>query len=233
MLTLMAFARLKIVSMALIVFAILSSSLRLLPARLILGKSPFCQRTWPACALGFLLLAAWFAYSVTPYRIPVIVDGVPAELRILHVEKRGLRFREIQVSVFRDGRAYVLRNDRQLFEYRFDCRVARISLGDASLPTLDHARDLVKSPELWKLHTPPATALRSWNAEGWYVALCGSRALAFTSEYRTTPPQEVANLFCEIVGLPAKQEREAFRDVCLGFCYDPVAWFAESADRSL
>jgi DNA-directed RNA polymerase specialized sigma24 family protein len=72
-------------------------------------------------------------------------------------------------------------------------------------------------------------ALRSWNAEGWYVVLQDSRLLAFTSEYRTTPPKEITDLFEEMEKLPASQE-EAFvlRDVCLGFCYDPVAGLLRS-----
>jgi hypothetical protein len=225
-LALLALAKLKILSIALIVFAILYSSLRLLPSRLLLGKSPLRQRTWPAFALGFLMLAAWFIHSVTPYRVPLIVDGESPQFRILHVEKRGLRYHETEVFVFRDGRAWVWRNDRRLFQYRFEARVAMISLG-AYLPTLDHARAFVKSPELRNLHTPPAKALRSWNADGWYVALRDSRPLAFSSEYRTVPPPEVTNLFYEIEKEgPALEYPATVRDVCLGFCYNSVAWFS-------
>lgn len=232
-LALMAFAKVKILSMTLIVVATACSSLRLLPDRLLFRKSPLCQRTWPAFAASFLVLAAWFVHSAIPYRVPIIVDGVSPEFRILHVEKRGLRYHETEVYVFRDGRAWVRRNDRRLFQYRFESRVGLIALGDVSLTTLNHARSFMKSSELRKLHTAPAKALRPWNAEGWYVALRDSRPLAFSSEYRTAPPQEVTNLFYEIERLPARlEERAAVRDVCLGFCYNPVTWFSEADNRN-
>ena len=63
-----------------------------------------------------------------------------------------------------------------------------------------------------------------WNAEGWFIVLKDSRVLAFTSEYGTSPPREITALFHEIEQLPASSERQfEVRDVCLGFCYDPVA----------
>jgi hypothetical protein len=100
-------------------------------------------------------------------------------------------------------------------------------MAEVSLSTLERARAFVTSPELLNLHTPPAKALRSWNAEGWYVVLHDSRPLAFTSEYRTTPPREVADLFHEIEKLPTREVgTAAVRDVCLGFCYDPIAALA-------
>jgi hypothetical protein len=83
---------------------------------------------------------------------------------------------------------------------------------------------LVQSPALWKLRTQPAKALWSWNAEGWFVVLKDSRLPAFTSEYGTAPPQEITSLFHEIEQLPASsEERFDVSDVCLGFCYDPLA----------
>ncbi len=69
----------------------------------------------------------------------------------------------------------------------------------------------------------PAKELWAWNAEGWYVTLQDSHLLAFTSEYRTSPPREVTGLFQEIEILPGQPQLFAIRDVRLGFCYDPVA----------
>ena len=67
-------------------------------------------------------------------------------------------------------------------------------------------------------------AFRSWNAEGWYVVLKDSRLLAFTTEYGTAPPEEVTRLFSEFEKQPVAEQRPiAARDVCLGFCYDPIA----------
>lgn len=217
----LAFTKLRILSVALIVITMVCSALRLLPARLLLRKSPLCRRTWPAFAIGFLVLALWLFHSATPYRVPLIVDAPPAEFRILHIEKRGLRFHEIGVSAYRDRRFWVWRNDRRLFQYRFEPRVVE---GLMPQTAYEHAQALVKSPELWKLHTPPAKALRSWNAEGWYVVVKDSRLFVFTSEYRTAPPPEVTNLFHEIEKLPATRHSSfVARDICLGFCYGPVA----------
>jgi hypothetical protein len=51
-----AFAKLRILSVALTVIAIACSSLRLLPSRWLVRKSPLCGRTWPAFAVGLLVL---------------------------------------------------------------------------------------------------------------------------------------------------------------------------------
>jgi hypothetical protein len=215
--TFLAFVKLRILSMALIVIGIACSSLRLLPARLSLRKSPLWRRTWPAFAVGFLVLVIWFARSVTPYSVPGFDHGGGLDFRILHLEKRGLGLHETAVMAYRNG-VWILRNDRRLFQYRFEKRIAH------GVMPFERLTAFRQSPELWKLRTPPARALRSWNAEGWYVVLKDSRLLAFTSEYRTAPPREVTDLFREIEKLPVSVERPfEVRDVCLGFCYDPVA----------
>jgi len=218
------FARLKILSVTLIAIAVACSLIRLLPAGWSVRKSPLCRRTWPAFAVGFLVLAVWFVCSVTPYSVPAYDHPARMEFRILHVQKRGLQFRETMVMTRRNGQVWVFRDERHLFQYRFEGHVAVVSLGDTSPTSLVHARAFTQSPEFWKLHPVPAGALRSWNAEGWYVVLKDSRLLTFTSEYRTAPPQEVTGLFHEIEKLPAVEERPfAVRDACLGFCYDPIA----------
>jgi hypothetical protein len=215
---------LNILSLALIVISIACSLVRFLPASWSWRGSPVFGRTWPAFAVGFVVLATWFARSVTPYEVPSFADGIAPELRILHLQKTGLRIREITISEFRDGQAFVTRDDRQLFHYEFETQVADIVLGETSPAALKHARALVRSPDLRRLRTPLPTMMRSWNAEGWYVALKDSRVFAFTSENRRTPPREVTDLFGEIEQLPSSEEKRfAVRDVCLGFCYDPVA----------
>jgi hypothetical protein len=220
----LAFTRLKILSVILIVVAVACSSLRLLPARWSLWKAPLCRCTWPAFALGFLVLAVWFGYSATPYSIPAFDHPWRTEFRILHVEKRGLRFHETTMIEERDGRAWIFWTERWLFQYRFEERVAWTALAETSPATIERAHAFVQSPALWELRTPPARTLRSWNAEGWYVVLKDSRLLAFTSEYGTAPPKEVTELFHQIENLPIREESLfAVRDVCLGFCYDPLA----------
>ena len=212
------FATLNILSLALIVISMACSLVRFLPANWSWRGSPVFGRTWPAFAVGFVVLATWFAFSVTPYQVPGSADGIAPELRILHLQKAGLRIREITISEFRDGQAFVARDDRQLFQYEFETRVAGIVLGETSPATLERARALVRSPELRRLRTPLPTQVRSWKAEGWYVVLKDSQAFTFTRENGRTPPREVTDLFDELERLPTSQERRfAVRDVCLGF----------------
>lgn len=218
----LALTKLKILSVTLIVVAVTSCSLRLLPAQWSL--SPLCRGTWPAFAAGFLVLAPWFGYCAMPYSVPAFDHPLSQEFRILHVEKRGPRFHEATISEDRNGRAWIERAERRLFQYRFEERIAITSLAEYSPVTIERARAFVQSPALWKLRTPSAQRLRSWNADGWYVVLKDSRILAFTTEYGTAPPEEVTKLFYEIESLPFRHDsRLAVRDVCLGFCYDPLA----------
>ena len=220
----LAFIGLKILSVFLVVTAVACPLLRLLPVRWSFRQSPLCGRTWPAFVVGFLVLAVWFGFSVTPYHVPGFDHPANAEFRILHVEKRGLRFHEITVMERRNGQAWVLQSNRRLFQYRFEERVAWASLYDASPTASERAHAFAQWPALWNLQTGPSTSLRSWNADGWYVVLKDSRLLTFTSEQGTSPPKEVTDWFHQIESLPFRDEhRFALRDVCLGFCYDPVA----------
>src|SRR5947209_7668474 len=55
-----------------------------------------------------------------------------------------------------------------------------------------------------------------------YVVLQSSYRSTFSSEYGTTPPIEITDLFHEIEQLPAKPARSfLLQDVCFGFCYGP------------
>jgi hypothetical protein len=225
------FSELKILSVLLIVIVTACSALRLLPQRWSLRNSPLCRRTWPAFAVGLLVLAAWWGHSAMPYRIPYIVDAVAPRVRILHVEKHGFCFHETLITAQRDGRFYVGRDDRRLFQYRFHTQSVR---GVLSQTAYDHTMAFVGSSELWKLHNAPAVALRSWSAEGWYVVLRDERLFTFTTEYKTSPPQEVTDLFHEIENLPGTTEQPGtVQDVSLGFGYGPASalgfWFSNQA----
>jgi hypothetical protein len=217
------FVKLKLLSIALTVVASFCAALRLLPWQWDFKKSPLSQRTWPALAGSLSVLAVWLVHSATPYRVPIIADGVAAEFRILHVEKRGLHLRETGMWVGRDGAAWVWRTDRRLFQYRFPERVGRLSLAEISPQILGQSRAFVKSTTLLPLKTPPAKVLRAWNADGWYVVVKDSRLWAFTSNHGNPPP-EVTDLFHKLETLPTTEERSmTVRDICLGFCYGPVA----------
>lgn len=215
--------KLRILSTALIVTVTALSSLRLLPVRWSIGGMPLYRRTWPAFAIGFLLMAIWFVHSVTPYRVPGYSRHAPeAEFRILHVVKRGMLFHETSVIAFRNRKIYITRADRSLFQYQFTRSTRVIEL--ASTTNYDEAIELANSAELSRVRTPMPTALRSWNAEGWYLIFKDSRLLAFTTEYGTIPPDQVRTLFDELDKSPASESIPVgVRDMCLGWCYDPIA----------
>lgn len=213
-------AKLKILFAATVVASTACSVTRLLPASWVLRRFPIRERTWPALVVCFLVIASWYGVSASPYRIPLIVDGVPPELAVLHVEKRGIQFHETAIRTFNDGKLYVERNDRRLFQYRF-----AIHAGSEVLPEGMNVRVrmLAQSTQVKDMRTAPAVALRNKNAEGWYVRT-GHSVLAFTSEYGTEPPKEIVDLFHDLESVvPAKKESRAVNDICLGFCYDPLA----------
>lgn len=213
-------AKLKILFVVTVVTSTAYCMTRLLPASWVLRKVPVRERTWPALAVCFLVIASWYGVSASPYRIPLIVDGAGAELNVLHVEKEGIQFHETAISASRDGRIYIQRNDRRLFQYRF---VARDGVGMLPKAIAARVRMLAQSAQLRELRTAPAVILRNKNAEGWYVRT-GHRVLAFTTEYETQPPKEVVDLFHELESFaPATNELRTVNDICLGFCYDPLA----------
>lgn len=179
---------------------------------------------------AYWFVASWFGVSASPYRIPLIVDHGGVYLAVLHVEKKGIQFHETAISASRGGRIYVQRNDRRLFQYRFTSRD-----GSGLLPETVTARvrELVQSTQLTDMRTAPAVALRNRNAEGWYVRT-ENKVLAFTSEYGTEPPQEVVALFHELDSVAAiEKELTTVNDICMGFCYDPLAGlgFSNMNDR--
>ena len=215
-------AKLTILSVALLVVLTTLCALRLLPARWTVRKTPVCQRTWPSFFFSLIFLAAWFASSVMPYRVPLLVTpGVGADLKILHVEKHGLHFHETEVAVMKDDKFGIGWTDRKLFEYQF---AGRSAFGVMPHAVTLRALSLLQSPTLSSMQTRRAKALREWNAEGWYV-LGTKGVLSFSSENRSEPPREVVDLFDESEKLPVAQTYSGgtIKDVCLGFCYDPMA----------
>jgi hypothetical protein len=213
-------AKLKILLVGTVLIATALCVTRLLPGSWVIRKIPIRERTWPALAVCFLVVATWYSVSVSPYRIPLIVDGLDPELVLLHVMKQGIQFHETAVTAFRDGRVYARRNDRRLFQYRFESRVGS---GLLSETVTARVRNFAQSIQLSEMRTAPAIALRNKDAEGWYVRT-GRRVFAFTTENRTQPPREVVDLFHQLESLvQAEKEEHSLNDICMGFCYDPPA----------
>jgi hypothetical protein len=215
----LATARLAIIAVALIIFAIATAILRLLPGR-------WGQRTWPAAIVSLCFIAVWFSQSVMPYRIPGAVDyGSWPILQVLRVEKRGLQFHETCVKVWgRRGMpesVTIVWNDRRLLEYRFEVRSGRVEVTQSLWPSV---MSVIQSGKAVKSNRGPIKPLRRWDDEGWYVTGEEVGFQAYTKENQSTPPQEVVNLFDELEKLPRTQVTSGdSKDVCLGFCYDQLS----------
>jgi hypothetical protein len=155
---------------------------------------------------------------------------VHPEISILNVKKDGIAFHETSISVYRDGRYYITRNDRQLFRYSFgettheglqtDDLQAKLKVIQA-LPELK--RTLDKSPR----------ALQARHGEGWYTETNSFAITAFTTENHVAPPAELVDFFSGMEGAPPTGAGSHYemRDVCLGFCYDPKAGLGYTAEN--
>lgn len=200
--------------------AAVACSLRLLPSSWFIFRKAIRDRIWPVFTIPLAVVIGWYLVSVSPYRIPLIVDGPSPELAILHIQKDGLELHEAEFSVYLGREFYFSRDDRRLLQYEFAVRgghgvlteglSARVQALAQSLPTTD-------------LHTPLPKPLRAWRGEGWYVR-AREGIFAFTTENRTEPPKEVVTLFRDFfVAVPRETPLPHIRDVCFGFCYDPSA----------
>lgn len=219
------YAELTISAVALIALAIATAGLRLLPSRWQFRRMPLCERTWPAFAISLVVLAIWFSQSVMPYRIPGAVDGSQWPiLQILYVEKRGLQFHETCVSVYgRPGQPLSVGftgNNRRLFQYRFQETGAS---GQMPNSVAERVWALVHSWDRAKEKQDTIKPLRTWNVDGWYLSAEGVLK-AYTTDQGATPPQEIIDLFRDLQKTPRSEEGQSeMRDVCLGFCYDPLS----------
>jgi len=214
-------AEFKILASTVLMLALTYLSLRLLPQRWEVRGIPIQRRLWPVFVIPGLILAVWFFSAVTPYRVPGAVDGIGADLRILHIVKRGMRFEESVITTQRDRRFYISHGQRSLFQYHFS---GAGKMGVLPKDVFDRISAFKENPVIGKLPSVPAGRLRDWNSEGWYVAGVGNTRLALTSENGVAPPKEVVDLFNEIAILPALNSTSTdARDICLGFCYDPPA----------
>ncbi len=113
------FAKLRIAFAITALAATAISATRFLPPHWIMRSRPVRDRLWPAFAICVLATIFWYALSVSPYRVPWIVDAASPKLTLLHVEKNGSQFHETGVRILWDGRVYLSHNDRKLFRYRF------------------------------------------------------------------------------------------------------------------
>ena len=215
-----------IFSVALLALAITTSGVRLCPSRWHLRRLPLRDRTWPGLVACFVVVTVWFGHSVMPYRIPGAVDYSDwPVLQILHVEKRGLQFHENGISVWgrRDRPMSVSfsGSDRRLFQYRFR---QTSSAGQRPEALVERIREIITASGRTSRKSDIVKPLRDWNAEGWYFNVAGSGLKVFGTPNGSAPPQEITDLFHELNKIPRSAENQSeLKDVCLGFCYDPLS----------
>jgi hypothetical protein len=226
----MRYSQLRIVSVALLLMTLIWAMTRLLPSDWQLRNRPVNQRTWPSIIIALILVVCWFAAFALPYREPLIVDAMLPELSILNVKKDGIAFHETRVSVYRDGRYYVIRNDRKLFRYSFGENAHEGLLTDDLRAKLNVVQAL---PELKRTLDKSPRALRTRHGEGWYTEMESPAITAFTTENATFPPAELVDFFRAAEGAPSTGANSHYevRDVCLGFCYDPKAGLGYTAEN--
>jgi hypothetical protein len=222
--------QLRVVSVALLLMTLMWAITRLLPSNWQLRSCPVNQRVWPAITITLICIVCWFATFVFPYRQPIIVDAVAPELSILHVKKDGLTFHETRITVYRDGRYYVVRNDRQLLRYSFKESAHAGVLTDDLRNKLKIVQGL---PELKRTMVRSPRALGARHGEGWYTEMGSFAITAFTTENVIPPPAELLDFFSEVEKAPsiAASSDDVVRDVCLGFCYDPKAGLGYRAEN--
>jgi hypothetical protein len=218
-------ARLTILAVVLLLIATLYSLLRLAPTRWRIGRLPLRDRTWPAFVISFVVVAAWYLTAVTLYR-PFYPGGMYPRLRVVHVGKHGLQFRETTLAVMKDRRFYVVHSDRILFQYSFEVVG---SMGLVPEEAYRRLKVLIDSPqfrssgEYERSRLPRYPPLRVWNSDRWFVYFEGVPSTDLFNVDQSAVPKELLDWFYEAQNLPtAHTWRRTQKDVCLGFCYDPT-----------
>ena len=220
------YAQVTIAIVGLIALAIVTAGLRLLPAQWRFRGTPLRERTWPAVGASIVVLAVWFSQSVLPYRIPGAVDysDYPV-LQILHVEKRGVKFHERCFSVYRQHPYHPISvsfkgSDRQLFQYRFQHNGSSLQLPKT---LVERIQAMVESHHE-KGQQDVVRPIWNWNADRWYFSGRGFGLRVYGASNGSNPPEEIVDLFRELDGAPRSSETHSeLKDVCLGFCYDPLS----------
>jgi hypothetical protein len=224
------YSQLRILTVEVLLMTLIWAMTRLLPSEWQLRNRAVNTRIWPSITIPLILVVFWFAAFALPYREPLIVDAEHPELSVLHVKKDGTTFHETRVSVYRNGRYYVVRNDRQLFRYSFVEAVHEGNLTDDLRAKLKGIQTL---PELIRTQDKAPRALRARDAEGWYTEMDSFAITAFTTENATPPPGVLVDFFQELERSPSigAGSRYEMRDVCFGFCYDPKAGLGYTAEN--
>lgn len=205
--------------------AVISAGFRLLPAQWQFRGTPLRERTWPAVAASTVVLAVWFSQSVLPYRIPGAVDYSDYPVfQILHVEKSGFQFHERCFSVYwqrpyRPISVSFTGSERRLFHYRFQHNGSSLQVPKA---LIERIQGMLESSAHEKRQQDVVRPIWGWSADRWYLSGQGYGLRVYGAP--NPPPRGVVDLFRELDGIPRLSESHSeLKDVCLGFCYDPLS----------
>jgi hypothetical protein len=216
---LLSSAALQILACVLATVATLVSLIRLFPSSWMVRGIPIRSRIWPVLVLTFASIATWFAFSVTPYRVPTEHGGVSAEIYVVHFEKNGLHSRETTVAVMRDGKLYVCSDVRKPLRYT--------SNGECSWGTIQFERwqpilDFVRSSKFQALGISLKEVKPGWSSDTWYVRGERIRGVAFSTRNSTAPPDEIVGWYNQMKAVPMSSPSHFSQgDICLGLCYEP------------
>ena len=195
----------------------------LVASMLFAAVAPRRVRPGPVAALLTAAAAVvWFCSAVMPYQLPDdFHHGIEAQFRIVHIRKSGLGLQETTISVFRDGKVFVSRSGRRLFQYEWPVATTFAATGT---DLRERALEFARSPQVAQVRTPRPGPLRAWNAEAWYVLFAG-RLATFRDDFGLAVPRELVELAAQLESRPVidRLPPGSRRDVCLGFCYDAPA----------
>jgi len=218
---------LKILAIVLLVLATLCSLIRLAPARWIVGQVPVRKRTWPVFAIGLLIVAAWYSSAVIPYRIPAFdLHSNPPNVNIIHLERNGIHFHETQIAVFRDGRFFITRAKRRLFQYRI---AGVVSSGVVPEEAFLRMNRVFGSPEFAALSRPCSFSRARPNPprilkfDWWYIFVERPRCRLASTADSSKIPEDLLKWLDDPQSFPtlSVERRTVGKDICFGFCFDP------------
>ena len=213
------YVRLTILAIIFLLLATLNAAIRLCPEKWSFRGSPVRDKTWLVIVCSFVLTATWFCSSAMPYTAPRYGRG---DLSVLRVEKHGFHFLETRIALQRDRRYFLEQEERRPFHYRANGFIDSSVLDRDSF---ERIWSFAQSPAFRNARTSRHSSPREWNSETWYVyGQFHTRPLIFSGVDGTAPPQEILDWFHLVESLPRQDvtKSRASKDVCLGFCYDPL-----------
>ena len=114
-----------------------------------------------------------------------------------------------------------MRDERYPFRYRSSGVIYVVML---SPETTGQIWSFIHSPVFIADRTSRAAFPKEWNSNTWFV-LSGRKPLpVYTDVDDTVPPPQIMRWFKEAEAMPPLDNPRPFssKDICLGFCYDPL-----------